>query len=251
VLKVPLKRDSTAWLRRVEGSVEKGFHRVAWDLRYPALTAIDEKNDEDDREPKGVMAAPGVYTVTLSKLVDGQITDLSEFVPFKVERLREGALEGSSPQETAAFWQEIAKLERGTSAASLVLKKALGRVDGLKTSLSRVPAAPGALDQQLHDLRKTLFELDEQLNGNRSKGQVGEKNNPTINYRLRVARSGTFSSTYGPTPTHQRSLEIASTQFDEFKIALEKILNKQLPKFEKDLQAAGAPWIPGQPIPEN
>ena len=88
-----------------------------------------------------------------------------------------------------------------------------------------------------------LLDLDVQLNGNRSKQQVGEKTKPTINYRLNVAMSGTMSSTYGPTPTHKRSLDIARIQFKEFKSALDNILNEQLLKLEKDLQDAGAPVV--------
>ncbi|NIN34209.1 MAG: hypothetical protein GTO60_03540, partial [Gammaproteobacteria bacterium] len=85
----------------------------------------------------------------------------------------------------------------------------------------------------MHQLKQALLELDGKLNGNRSKQQVGEKDNPTINYRLRVAISGTMNSTYGPTPTHKRSLEIADSQFREFRTELENILNEQLPKLEK------------------
>ena len=238
-------------VRRIKGPVKKGFHRVAWDLRFPSTIAIADRRDPDDEEPTGVMAAPGKYTVTLSKQVDGTITDLSESMPFIVERLRKGALDGAEPKETAAFWQEIAQLQRATTAASMALNNSLKKVDNLQKALSRAPAAPGNLDKQLHDLRQTLLELDGQLNGNRSKQPVGEINKPTIDYRLGVAMIGTFGSTYGPTPTHKRSLEIAKTQFSKFKIALEDILNVQLPKLEKALQDAGAPWIKRQPIPEK
>ncbi len=230
-------------VRRIKGPVKKGFHRVAWDLRFPSTRAISDRRDTDDEEPTGVMAAPGKYTVTLSKQVDGTIAGLSKSMPFIVERLRKGALDGAEPKEIAAFWQEIAQLQRETTAASMALHNSLKKVDDLQTALSRAPAAPGNLDKQLYNLRHTLLKLDGQLNGNRSKQQVGEKNKPTIDYRLRFAMSSMWSSTYGPTPTHKRSLEIAKTQFSKFKIVLEDILNVQLPKLEKALQDAGAPWI--------
>ena len=92
--------------------------------------------------------------------------------------------------------------------------------------------------------------MDEQLHGNRSKRQIGEKNNPTINNRLNVAITGTGNSTYGPTPTHKRSLEIAEKQFKELKVSLDKILDQDLPLLEKALIDAGAPWFDGQSIPE-
>jgi len=230
-------------VRRIKGPVKQGFHRVAWDLCFPATEAIDDRADINDSESSGVMAAPGEYTVTLSKQVDGIITDLSAPKPFTVERMWKGALEGSDPKETAIFWQEIAKLQRATTAASLALRKALKKVEVLHIALSRTPAAPGKLDKQLFDLRQALLELDEKLNGNRSKQQIGEKNNPTINYRLGVAMSGTMSSTYGPTPTHKRSLEIARSQFSDFKRALDNILKEELPRLEKALNDAGAPLI--------
>ena len=237
-------------VRRIKGPIKKGFHRVAWDLRFPSTLAIGEQRNEDDEEPTGVMAAPGEYTVTLSKQVDGTITDLSEPMSFKVERMRKGALDGADPKDTAAFWQRIAKLQRATTAASLALSNALRRIDHMQIALSRTPVAPGNLDRDLHQLKQALLELDGKLNGNRSKQQIGEKNNPTINYRLGVAMNGTMSSTYGPTPTHKRSLEIADTQFREFKTELKNILNEQLPRLEKALQDSGAPWVRGQPIPE-
>ena len=237
-------------VRRIEGPVKKGFHRVAWDLRFPATSAIGTPGGFFDNEPTGVMAAPGEYNVTLSKEVDGVITDLSEPMPFMVERMRKGALEGAEPTETATFWQEIARLQQATTAASLALENTLKQLDKLQTALSRTTSAPGNLDGELHQLRKAVLALDEKLNGNHSKRQVGEKYNPTIEDRLGVAITGTAFSTYGPTPTHERSLEIAAKQFRELKIELENILNEQLPALERKLKDAGAPWIEGQPIPE-
>jgi len=83
-----------------------------------------------------------------------------------------------------------------------------------------------------------------------SKQRVGEKTKPTINNRLRFAMSGTRLSTYGPTPTLERSLAIAKSQFAELKLQLDEILNVRLPAMEKALREAGAPWVEGQPIPE-
>jgi photosystem II stability/assembly factor-like uncharacterized protein len=237
-------------VRRIAGPTKKGFHRVAWDLRFPPVSAIDYRSESEAGNQVGVLAAPGDYTVTLSKQIDGIATDLAGPVPFEVERLRKGALEGSEAEDAAAFWQQIAELQRATTAASLVLKNALKKVDAMRTALSRTPAAPGDLDEQLHELRQTLLEFDEKLNGNRSKRQIGEKTNPTINRRLGFAMGGIRHSTYGPTPNIERSLEIAYSEFAGLKAALEKIIDQKFPEMEKALRQAGAPWIEGQPIPE-
>ncbi len=237
-------------VRRIEGPKKKGFHRVAWDLRFPSSKAIDMLDENKAKEPEGFLAAPGQYTVTLSKQVDGIITQLSESMSIDVARMRRGALEGSEPKETVEFWQQMAKLQRSTTAASMAIDKALKKVDGLKTALKRTQSIPGNMDKLLHDIKISLLEMDEQLHGNRSKRQVGEKNNPTITRRLNVAISGTENSTYGPTPTHKRSLEIAEKQFKELRLNLDKILDQDLPALEKALIDAGAPWFDGQSIPK-
>jgi len=236
-------------VRRVEGKNKKGFHRVAWDLRFPPTDAISSTADLNGGYI-GAMVGPGNYSVTLSKQVDGTITNLSEPAPFSVERLYKGALAGADPKVTAAFWKETERLNKSTTAASRTLSKTLQRVDLLQKALIRIPAAPGNLDSELHKIKQTLMELDEELNGNRSKREIGEKTRPTIARWQNVASSGTFNSTYGPTPLHRRSLEIAGAKFVGLRKDLENIVDQELPRVEKALRDAGAPWIEGQSIPE-
>jgi photosystem II stability/assembly factor-like uncharacterized protein len=250
VIWLTVKDSDGNTVRRVEGPTKKGFHRVAWDLRFPNTSAIDTKGDLDGGNQNGVMAVPGHYTVTLSKQIDGTVTILSDPLPFEVERMRKGALEGSDIKDVAGFWQQLAKLQRATTAASLVLRNTLTRVDTMRVALSRTRAEPGDLDKQLYELRQTLLALDEQINGNRSKQQVGEEGTPTVSSRLRFAMGGTRLSTYGPTPNLERSLEIASSQFAEVQNKLDSILKQQLPDLERALGQAGAPWVEGQPIPK-
>jgi photosystem II stability/assembly factor-like uncharacterized protein len=236
-------------VRRIKAANKTGFHRIAWDLRLPPTDAVRNAADLKSGQ-MGAMVAPGNYSVTLSKNVDGNVTNLSEPVPFAVEQLFKGALAGADPKETAAFWKETERLNKSTTAASRVLAKALERVTLLQKALIRTVAAPGNLDSELHRIKQSLLTLDEQLNGNRSKRQIGEKNKPTIAWRLGVASWGTFDSTYGATPLHKRSLEIAATEFQELKKNLDIIINQDIPKIEDALKAAGAPWIDRQPILE-
>ncbi|MGC9343214.1 MAG: hypothetical protein ACP5E3_10970, partial [Bacteroidales bacterium] len=83
------------------------------------------------------------------------------------------------------------------------------------------------------------------------KNEVGEKFPHTISARLGVAAMGTQNSTYGPTPTHRRSLEIAKEEFAVVKDDLEEIVETKIPEMLQKLNAAGAPWIEGMPVPEG
>jgi hypothetical protein len=57
-------------------------------------------------------------------------------------------------------------------------------------------------------------------------------------------------TTYGPTPMHRRSLEIAKSEYEALKTELNDIHERRIPETEKLLIDAGAPWMEGQPIPE-
>ncbi len=244
-----VKDETGNVIRRVKGANKKGFNRIAWDLRYPPTDAISSKADLGENYI-GAMVAPGTYSVAMSKKVDGEITELSGPVTFTVEKLFDGALPAADPKEVASFWKEAERLNISMTAATKVLRKTLARVELLQGALMRTTSAPGNLDSELHQLRQTLLALDEQLNGNASKRQVGEKRKPTIAARHGMASGGNFGSTYGPTPNHKRSLEIAGIELKTLISELNKITNQDLPKFEQKLRDAGAPWIDGQQIPE-
>ncbi|PWB78095.1 MAG: glycosyl hydrolase [Holophagae bacterium] len=249
-------RDASgAVVRRVDGPTGKGFHRVAWDLRSPAHDAItdrerDQEWEEEGRAPAGYLVAPGTYTVSIAQRVDGEVTELAGPVAFEVVRLREGALPGAPPAETAAFLERAANVQLAVDGARGALDDAMARVGRLKTALDRSTAPPGGeLDRDLRALTERLLAIDEQMSGNQSRRQIGEPMPPTMALRLRVAIEGVDSATYGPTATHRRSLELAEQQFALLQVELRKAVDVDLPEFEQRMAEAGAPWTSGQRIP--
>jgi hypothetical protein len=251
VVVLTVKDEAGHVVRRLEGETKKGFHRVAWDLRLPATQAIGSRSpfEEEGREPRGVLAAPGTYTVSLATQVDGRTTELAGPVRFEVARLRPGALPGAEPKDTAAFLAHLAGVSRAASAATQAVSQALKRVETLGTALDRSRSAPDGLDAELHAIRQELHALDEALAGNRARASVEDDGVVTISRRVQVAQIGTALSTYGPTPTHRRSLEIAEQDLAKVRERLNAVLEERLPALENKLEAAGAPWTPGRPVP--
>ncbi len=237
-------------VRRINGPAGKGFHRVAWDLRFPATDAVGGGGGPFGGQPQGHLAVPGDYTVEMAKQIDGQTTQLSGPRPFTVERMRTGALAGAEPEETVAFWKQIADLQRATSAANQVIASSREKLGNLKTALERSNAEPGSMGREIYQLEQDLYAIEEVLGGNQSKNQVGEKGPHTIGTRMFVATIGTGLSTYGPTPTHRRSLEIAEQEFADIRQRLKSLSEQRIPALEQRLRDAGAPWTPGSPIPE-
>lgn len=246
-------KDSTGNIvRRLEGPASKGFHRVAWDLRKPYASAINIHNNSVFNKPTtrgGFLVLPGNYSVSMSKRINGEITELSGSVSFRVNKMQNGTLDGSSLEETVAFWNEIDDMRMATSALKIVLDNTKRKVAGMKKALAVTNVKPGVLDKKIYNLNQQLLDINERLYGNRSKDEIGEKTKPTIMSRLGNASSGLQNSTYGPTPTHIKSLEIAKSKFREIKIEVDKIVDIEIPEIEKQLIDAGAPWLEGQEIP--
>lgn len=237
-------------IRRLNGPTQAGVHRVNWDLKYPATVALGaDPSFFGGEEPEGFLAAPGTYSVTLARRQNGETTELAGPVEFEVERMREGALQGAPPEETVAFWRQVAALQRGVTAAGRAVELARSRADDLRTALARSQIAPDGVDQDLYAIERNLYEIEEGLSGSQAKGEVGELATAAVTDRLSAALIGTVFSTYGPTPTHRQSLEWGREAFAELRERINAILTERIPSVERRLQEAGAPWTPGAPIP--
>ena len=234
-------------VRRVSGEAKKGFHRIAWDLRYAYNDAVPA--EESFFGPlRGYLAAPGTYSATLMQRIDGKASQMTKPIEFDVVQMREGVLVGSTPDEAAAYWKEVAALERSVNGAAQAITNTFERIAHLETALE-LTMTDGALDSELHGLKTELYDIESALNGNQAKAEVGEVGPHTIRNRLMVAGFGSAFSTYGPTPTHRRSFEIAQEEFANVRTRLNSLTSTSLPAFERKLQAAGAPWTPGSSIP--
>lgn len=234
-------------IRTLEGPAKSGFHRIAWDLRYPAKRVIDQdkikESPDIERFTTGFLSPPGIYTVTMSKKINGKVTALSEPVEFEVVPVRSGSLEGSSPDELVSFCRKLEEIQKDLSAVSLSLKKTMTKADAMQMALKRSEQQPGKTDSELYQLKQKLYDLDQRINGDYSKNEIGEKNSPTVTDRLRVALSGVAYSTYGPTPMLTRSYEIARDELQAIKKELDDILGVKIPDLENKLREAGAPYV--------
>jgi len=233
-------------VRRIEGPVTAGFHRISWDLRYPAPDPLQMNANGENAQ--GMMAAPGTYTASLSKKVDGKVTQLSEPITFDVEPLYDGTLDGAPAGQVAEFWREYEDTYRAVGAVGVTLDNALTKAEHMQVALQRSTTAPGELDERMYNLRQSLMNLDKELNGNRAKQEIGEKTKPTISARLFAVERGISHSTYGPTPTHQKSLAIVKEELQGIQNQL-KAAQSEMAQLAKALMDNGAPWVEGEALP--
>jgi len=234
-------------VRRVEGSASKGFHRVAWDLRYPNPYALPL--DREKSSGSGYLAMPGKYTVTMFSVVDGKTEKLSQPQQFDVTPLRKGALPAKDYAETFEFLRGVEKTYKKVTAVQMSVSNALKKVKSMNVALTQSNADVGYMDEELSKLRNSLLEMDEAMNGNRSKMEPGEKNDPTVFTRLYTAARIASGSTYGPTTLALDNLNLANKKIQ----LIEKQLNantRLINELSDELRQAGAPWVEGDEIPD-
>lgn len=238
-------------VRRIPGPTDAGFHRVAWDLRYPtpnAVELVEPPPPEWGEPPRGLMVAPGSYQVALAIQTDGKTRMLSEPRHFEVTPLRSGALAGASPEEVAAFWRRYETTVREHTAMQVTLARLVTRVERMARVIEHSRVDVLEIDPRFHTLRGGILEFEGRFNGMGSKLEPGEKIQLTVGDRLFAVARGVGLSTYGPTASHRRSLEIAVTEMADLRNELAR--NEQaISELLRELIAAGAPWLEGEPLP--
>jgi hypothetical protein len=130
------------------------------------------------------------------------------------------------------------------------MKTLLVELGAIKQTLVRSGAAHELRDRA-RALELEVMDLQLQLSGDERRDLAGATGPISVQQRTNVVQLGTSFSTYGPTPTHQRSLEIGEQGFAGIRTALDRIFNTDMPALRKDMDDAGVPWTPGRGVPSG
>ncbi len=242
-------RDSTGKVvRKLEGPAKAGFHRVAWDLRYPESAPWTEKPQDNYIVFSGPLAAPGNYTVSLATRVNGVLKETGQQTGIHVKLMRQNSLATVSPNEVVAFGERLDNLLREGAGANSAMKTLLKELAAIKQTLLR-SGTEGKLRSRARALELEIMDLQLKLSGDEDRDLAGDSGPVSVSRRINVAQLGTSYSTYGPAPMHERSLEIGEQLFAGIKTALDQIFNTDMPALRKALDEAGVPWTPGRGVP--
>jgi photosystem II stability/assembly factor-like uncharacterized protein len=238
-------------VRRIDGATSKGIHRATWDLRWPSARPTELKKAEVnpwDREPSGQLAVPGTYTVTLSQTVDGVVTELAGPQTFEVVELGLNPFKAESFAEALAFQQKTADLQRAVTGALKWADEADTRLTYTRKALYDTPNADTALLGESQRLQTELGNILLQLRGDKTREKRNVFTPPSISERVNRIVSGQWDTTSAPTVTNLQDYQWAAEAFAA-ELARLKALSAALDIFERQLEAAGAPWTPGR-LPE-
>ncbi|MCA9980540.1 MAG: hypothetical protein KDD89_06905, partial [Anaerolineales bacterium] len=234
------------------GATEAGLHRLSWDLRLSPPDPVRLKKPDFmfpwESDPQGALVPPGAYSVQLYVS-----TAVSNYRPEPVGDPQSFTLTAvpTAPAETdftvtTRFQQEANDLLRRVQGAEKEIERAQVRLNHCRAALVQTPLAEADLFERTAVLRTTLAQLETELSGDKVRGQLNEATVPPIRERIGRLVWGHGNTRQPPTATQERTLALASQDFEALLARLRTFLERDLATLEADLASAGAPWTPGR-----
>ncbi|MDQ1638301.1 MAG: hypothetical protein QOF62_1640 [Pyrinomonadaceae bacterium] len=240
-------------VRRLTGPVTAGMQRVAWDLRYPPASLPPPPNPETenpfDDPPGGPLVMPGSYKVSFARRVAGVMTPLATPQDFRI--VVEGQ-ENMTPADRAAlveFQRKAARLQRAVSGALDAANALKPRLALIKRALLDTPSAGDRLLDQAAALDKRTNDILRSLRGDNALRARNMNVPPSIADRVGDIVGSQRTSTARPTQTQINQYNAAAQEFEQTLAQLRQLIEVDLARLEKEMEAAGAPWTPGR-VPE-
>jgi hypothetical protein len=236
-------------VRRLTGPTGAGFHRVAWDFRWPdpsPSTLTPRQRGEFESAGGGPLAPPGTYKVQLAKRLNGIATPLGPAQEFACEALDNASLPAQDRAALAAFQEKAAHLQRAVLGTQRVLADAQASAQLLKKALDDTPAsAATTLRTDASKLLDRLRQISIRLNGDAEIAEHNEPTPPSLADRIGRVVDGSWVSTSAPTASHQHAYEIVSTALTGVITDLQGVLDT-MHALGDQAEAVGAPWTPGR-----
>jgi photosystem II stability/assembly factor-like uncharacterized protein len=242
--------ESGAPIRQIEGSTDAGFQRAAWDLRYPAgrVREHHEENEGDFPEAAdlGPLVLSGNYSLRMFEKIDGVVTQVGGPQSFKA--MTEGSATMSAADRAAQeeFLRKVESLYRALFGATRTAEDVESRMKLIREALRQAPAAEKQLGPAADSIEQRDRDILRALRGDQELAKRNEQVPTSINDRVNGIMEGECFSLAKPTQTHTDAYNIAAAEFADQLSKLHTLVEVDLAKLEKDMNAAGAPWTPGR-----
>ena len=229
-------------LTEITGAYTKGIHRKHWDLRQRLASALDIHSSRDSGTGLRSDVTRGTYYVQLFKKHNGALLQLTPKEAFEVARLRQNVLTNPKAASHNAYKAKLNALYVKSEIMDNKLEKTKKKIVALSKAIGFAQANQDVLHKTLYDLQKQHYNLARKIDGSEAKGEVGEKDTPTLSFRISVASRGFYSNTYGPTAMHMESHDMAVALLNELAPQVDA-LAAATAKAISDSEALGLPVI--------
>lgn len=235
-------------VRRLRAPAAAGLQRVVWDLRYPDLAPTREGlAGALGNGPSSTWALPGAYTVSLSKVIDGEESELAGPQPFQARTLGHAVLPAADRAQLAAFQKEVRELNHAVNSAGAVLRELYARTRHYRAALKSVTVPTGDLIQKIRTLEAELREIQTAFRGDRIRMSLDLDVKPGLARQIGGIIGEQWQSTSAPTQTQRDTFAAASEALAPLLERISALLQGRVAEIEARLNEVGAPYTPGRP----
>ncbi len=209
-------------IRELEGAYKQGFHRIAWDLRYPLSYAADPNEESWFGPMRGPFVMPGRYTVRLS----AGARSTSQSFDVRVD------------PET----QTSPPVLRERHDLSLRVNQLLGSFDKGSKTVQALSEELAALREKQDErelaqsLRETQEELEKEIDELKEALKTGWGSEQ---FKLMDLLGQLQASTSRPTDSQQRSAQQLASKLATNIERVNRVATQDFPRFIKQVQAHG------------
>jgi photosystem II stability/assembly factor-like uncharacterized protein len=239
-------------VKKMETKVKKGVHRIVWDGRYPSINPVSLSGPAFDNPfanlDEGTLAMPGEYTVSLSKSVDGEITELVGPTKFALKTLGGVTLPATDRAALVEFQRDAQELDRAVSGANRMLSDAGRKMRFIKKAMLAISTPMPDLQTEYDKINEELSEIRTAMYGDGIARRLDKETKMSVANRIGWLTYEMWTSTSAPTGTQRDALKLADEAFKPLLGRIKKLINTDLKNFEEQLEEAGAPYTPGRTI---
>jgi hypothetical protein len=123
------------------------------------------------------------------------------------------------------------------------------RIKVIRDALRETPGVEKQLDAVADSIEERNREILRALRGDKELQKRNEPVPSSINDRVTNIMEGERFALAKPTQSHVDNYNVAAAEFADKLAKLRALVEVDLAKLEKDMEAAGAPWTPGR-VPE-
>ncbi|HEV7904973.1 MAG TPA: hypothetical protein VGO96_14110 [Pyrinomonadaceae bacterium] len=241
-------------VRRLTGAVTAGMQRVTWDLRSPSPTLAAPPTPEDAADPffeapSGALVMPGAYKVSMAKRVNGVLTPLGAPQTFNVVVEGQSSMSATDRAALVEFQQKVARLQRAVAGALETANALKPRLASIRRALLDTPSAGDKLLDDATAIDRRVNDLLRALRGDTVLRARNFNTPPSISERVGQIVGEQRMAIARPTGTHAAQYQVAAQEFETVLAQLRALIEGDLARLEKAMEAAGAPHTPGR-IPE-
>ena len=195
---------------------------------------------------RGTLVNPGKYSIKLSLLDKGILSDLVPEVYFNVVALDNTVMPAKNREEKVNFQRKVAVLQAEISEYSNKLTEIKNKMPYILNAIKKSEKSADFALSDYSNINNKIKEIEKIFLGDSVKSRLDIQAVPTPSMRIGMIGYYQKYSTADPTITHQKSFEIAKEEFMPIKSMIED-LKVMVKKLEEFLKANNAPYTPGRP----